>query len=62
MLKLHNKINKIKTEEKTIEDLLKKLNINTESVLVKRNGKFVPIEDGIKDKDEIEVIVVVSSG
>lgn len=61
-LKLNCKTKKTKSEEKTIEELLKKHGINTESVLVKRNGKFVPIEDRLKDKDEIEIINIVSSG
>ncbi len=61
-LKFSSRIKKVSAEVKTIEELLKKLKINTESVLVKRNGRFVPIEDEIKNGDEIEVIEITSSG
>ena len=61
-LKFSSRIKKVSAEVKTIEELLKKLKINTESVLVKRNGGFVPIEDEIKNGDEIEVIEITSSG
>ncbi len=61
-VKIQEKIEKVEFNGETTEDLLKKMNINTESVLIKRNGKFVPVEDKIKNMDEIEVINIVSSG
>lgn len=61
-VKIQEKIEKVEFNGEIIEDLLKKMNINTESVLIKRNGKFVPVEDKIKNMDEIEVINIVSSG
>ncbi len=61
-VKIQEKIEKFEFSGETTEDLLKKMNINTESVLIKRNGKFVPVEDKIKNMDEIEVINIVSSG
>jgi len=61
-LKFSSRIRKITSDVKTIEELLKKLKINTQSVLVKRNGRFVPVEDKIKDGDELEIIEITSSG
>jgi len=61
-LKSYGKTKSVKTDKKTIESLLKGENINTESFLVKKNGRFVPAEDSLKDGDEIELINIVSSG
>ena len=61
-LKLNNRTKKIQTKEKAIEELLKRLKINTESVLVKKNGRFVPVEDKMKNGDILEIIEITSSG
>ena len=61
-LKLDGKSDKVRTSKKTIKDLLKEKDICRESVLVKKNGEFVPAEDKIKEKDEIQVIRITSSG
>ncbi|UCG95023.1 MAG: DUF348 domain-containing protein [archaeon] len=61
-LKLDGKAKKIKSKAKTIEELLKERGVCTESVLVRKNSKFVPAEDKIKEKDEIEIIKITSSG
>ena len=45
-----------------IIDLLKDLETNPETVVVKRNGIVVPEEEELSDNDEIEVIPVVSGG
>lgn len=55
------KIKKIEARG-TIEDFLKKQKICTESVLVRRNGVFVPVEEKLKEGDEIEVLRITSSG
>lgn len=47
---------------KTIEDLLKRKKINTETVITKINGDIVPVEDKLKDGDVLEIIRFVSSG
>ena len=60
--KLNSRTRKIQVEEKTIEELLKKFKINTESVLVKKNGRFVPVEDKMKNGDILEIIEITSSG
>ncbi len=61
-LKVHGKPRKTKTEKKTIEELLKKRGVCTESVLVKRNEKFVPVEDKLREGDVLEIIEIVSRG
>ncbi len=61
-VKIKNKTKKFKTEKDTIEELLKEMGIITESVLVKRNGLFVPVEEKLRDKDDIEVIEIISRG
>lgn len=60
-LKDYGKVSKIEASG-TIEDLLKGRGICTESVLVRRNGLFVPVEDRLRDGDEIEVMRITSSG
>jgi len=50
------------TKNSTIEDVLKKLKINTETVIVKRNNCITPVEEKIRDNDKIEIINVVSGG
>ena len=61
-VKIQNKVEEVEFDGETIEGLLRKMKINTEAVLVKRNGSFVPAEDKLKEKDEIELIRVTSSG
>ena len=46
----------------TIEELLKSRGICTESVLVRKNGLFVPVEEILSEGDEIEVMRITSSG
>jgi len=43
-------------------DLLKKLNINQVTAVISKNGKIVPEETILKDKDEIEIFSVISGG
>lgn len=45
-----------------IIDLLEKTEFNTETVVVKRNGKIVVEEEKLEDGDELELIPVVSGG
>lgn len=61
---------KIKIDEKFIQvnegsnvfDVLESLKINSESVLVKRKDKLIPHDEVLKDKDELELITVISGG
>jgi len=54
-------VKKIKFNGK-ISDLLSKLNINPEVVILKRNGRLVTELDAVRDKDELEIVRVVYGG
>jgi len=44
------------------KDLLKKLKIDVNTVLVVQNGELITEDDIIKDKDEIKILSVISGG
>lgn len=46
----------------TVENLLKKLEQNKETVVVVRNGTLVTEKDKVKDTDSIKILSVVSGG
>lgn len=46
----------------TVNELLKQHRINPETVIVTRNGKLVTDDSRLGDKDEVEVLQVVSGG
>lgn len=46
----------------TIEDALKLLKINSETVLVKRNNEIIPSIEKLKDGDKIEALKIISGG
>jgi len=43
-------------------ELLYKLKINPETVIVTKNGTLVTEEDSLADSDDIEILQVVSGG
>jgi sulfur carrier protein len=45
-----------------IKELLKRQNINPETVVVLKNGEVISEDERIKDEDELELISVVSGG
>jgi sulfur carrier protein len=45
-----------------VEQLLSTLKINPESVIVTRNGELVLEDEKLDDKDEVEILQVVSGG
>ena len=49
-------------EKLTVKDLLTKLAINPETVLVVKTGNVILPDNFLKDKDEIRLISVVSGG
>jgi len=56
---------KNKTEEitaSTVMDLLKKLNINPETVLTVRNNELLNLNDKLEKKDNIKLLNVISGG
>jgi len=62
-IKVEGKTSEIElNDKKDIEDLLKTLRINTETIVVKLNGKIVSEKEELKDGDFIELIKFVSSG
>jgi len=54
-------VKKIKFKGK-ISELLSKLNINSEVVILKRNGALVTEMDVLKDNDELEIVRVIYGG
>lgn len=58
-----NKTKKVKIKENAkVIDLLKKLNINPEIVIVLRGKLPLPIDEILKDGEKIKVVRVVSGG
>ena len=45
-----------------VADLLERLEINPETVIVAKNGVLVPQYDELNDSDEIQIISVLSGG
>ena len=45
-----------------VSELLKKLGINSETVLVSANDELVTEEDELKDDDEVKLLSVISGG
>ena len=52
----------IKVEAKTIKELLKKLKINSTTVLVVKNDEIILENEKINPKDKIKILSVVSGG
>jgi len=46
----------------TVKDLLKKLNINPEVVLVARNNELVTESDTLSKTDSVKILSVISGG
>ena len=46
----------------TVGDLLKYMNVNSVSVLVKIDGEIVTLDEKIKSSDTVEIIKIVSRG
>ncbi|MBU0586434.1 MoaD/ThiS family protein [Candidatus Micrarchaeota archaeon] len=59
---LNGKKQKSKFKKGKISVLLSKLSLRTEEVIVKVNGKPVPEDTEISDKDKVEIIKVVFGG
>ncbi len=52
----------IKNDDYKIIDLLKELDLPTETVVCKKDGKIVIEDTVIEDEDEIEIIQVIYGG
>jgi thiamine biosynthesis protein ThiS len=49
-------------ENTRVSELLKKLRINPETVLVRRSNEIIPDTETLRDKDKIHVLKVISGG
>ena len=52
----------VNVNSNNVKDLLDKLKINPETVLIVKNGELTTIDARIKDKDNIRLLSVVSGG
>lgn len=48
--------------EGKVIDLLKKLNVNSEEVIVIKNSEIVTLNSTLKNEDELQVLSVISGG
>lgn len=46
----------------TVLKIIKKLKMNPEIVVVKKNDRIVPLEETLKEGDKVEIIRVISGG
>lgn len=46
----------------TVSQLLKKLDINPETVIAAKNDELVPEDVELKDSDEVKLLAVISGG
>ena len=53
---------KINVKAKDIDEIIKKLNINKEEVIIVKNNELTPRNEKLKDSDEIKFLSVISGG
>ena len=53
---------KIKSKAKDIEELMQKLSINKEEVIIVINNELTPLNKKLKDSDEVKFLSVISGG
>jgi len=62
-VELQGKKTKIEVPEKAkVIDAVKKINVNPETVIVKRRSEILLEDETLKNNDEIELIKIVSGG
>ena len=52
----------VNTKAEDIEELIKKLNIIKEEVIVIKNNELTPRNEKLKDSDEVKFLSVISGG
>lgn len=52
----------LELEAKTGEELLSKLNINFEEVILLKNNTVALLEESLSDSDEVKILSVISGG
>ena len=53
---------KINVKAKDIDEIIRKLNISKEEVIIVKNNKLTPRNEKLKDSDEIKFLSVISGG
>ena len=53
---------KVNTKAKDIDEIIKKLNINKEEVIIVKNNELTPRNEKLKNTDEIKFLSVISGG
>lgn len=56
------RLDELGIREAKISDVLKKLKINREAVVVAKNGVITPESEKVTNKDQLEIINVISGG
>jgi len=51
-----------KVESATVMDVLSRLNIKPDTVVVIKDNDPIPIDEGVKDGDKLKIIKVASGG
>ena len=51
-----------KVEAETVKELLEKLNINPETVLVTKNDELILLDEKLNKNDEVKLLSVISGG
>ena len=46
----------------TVSELLKKLNINPETVITAKNDELVPEDEELNNSDDVKLLAVISGG
>ena len=52
----------IEVEARDVKELMKKLNLNPETVLISRNNELITDDIDLEDNDEIKFLSVISGG
>ena len=52
----------INVEARDVKELMKKLNLNPETVLISRNNELITDDIDLEDNDEIKFLSVISGG
>lgn len=62
-IKFRNKEKEVNVQEASkVKDVLKKADINRETVIIKRNNEIIPAEEEVKNRDNLEAIRIISGG
>ena len=57
-----DRVEEFDESEMKVKDILKKMNIIANTVIIKSNNKVLTEEDFVKDGDEVEIIRIISGG